>query len=139
MDHTKKTTFVGFVNVDKNDKYWVDGHFEFGTDAPTLFRFNTKDEKETVKSIAQGYLDNWGFSEVEMVIFEVKSRHPVKLKKRTEAEKEEERREIIKQAAIARGESSSEPEPQPDVESTPESTPKKRRGRKPKSDATIQV
>lgn len=133
MDHTKKTTFVGFVNIDKNDEYWVDGHFEYGTDAPTLFRFNTKEEKEVVKSIAQGYLDNWDFKEVEMVVFEVKSRHPVKLKKRTDEEKEVERRQIAQMAAEARGEPAADVAVQiTDAEAAP-----KKRGRKPKSDATI--
>ena len=131
MDHTKKTTFVGFVNVDKSDKYWVDGHFEFGQDAPTLFRFNTKEEKEIVKDIAQGYLDNWNFKEVEMVVFEAKSRHPVKLKKRTEEEKELERKRIQKTAAEARIAD------QPEAPVTVEAEAPKKRGRKPKVDATI--
>lgn len=131
MDHTKKTTFVGFVNVDKNDKYWVDGHFEFGQDSPTLFRFNTKEEKEIVKDIAQGYLDNWNFKEVEMVVFEAKSRHPIKLKKRTEEEKELERKRIQRSAAEARAED------QPEAPVAVEVEAPKKRGRKPKVDATI--
>lgn len=86
MDHTKKTIFAGFVNNSKGSKYWVDGHFEYSEDVPTLFRFNTKEEKTIVQEVAQSYLDNWGMDSIELVIFEVKTRHQVMLQKRSPEE-----------------------------------------------------
>lgn len=137
MDYTKKNTFAAFVNIHKGDKYWVDGHFEYGQDCPTIFRFNTKEEKDIAQEVAQSYLDNWGFSEVELVILEVKSRHPIKLKKRTEAEIEEARKKKLAEAnkfrQSAEVEESKESETKPVEAQDP--APKKR-GRKPKN-ATI--
>jgi preprotein translocase subunit SecF len=134
MDHTKQTTFAGFVNVEKHNKYWVDGHFEFSEDCPTLFRFNTKEEKARVQDVAQSYLDNWGFEAVELVIFEVKSRHLVTLKKRTESEKENARLKAQKESDDNRIKMASEDNVAEGAVLKPE--PKKR-GRKPKSSATI--
>ena len=131
-DHTKKTTFVGFVNVCKDGKYWMDGHWEHGTDAPTLFRYNTREEKLIAQDVAQGYIDNWGIKELELVTFEAKSRQAVKLKKRTDAEKEAERAKILKEAKKARGECEADAEATP---VTQENTPEpKKRGRKPKQE-----
>lgn len=134
-DHTKKTTFAGFVNVDKSNKYWMEGHFEYGEDAPTLFRFNTKEEKAIVQEVAQSYLDNWGCDALELVIFEAKARHVVTLKKRTESE-----------MATARAKSKADAEAKREsvvadvivdgTETPTDATPKKR-GRKPKTGATI--
>lgn len=137
MDHTKKTTFAAFVNIHKGDKFWVDGHYEFSQDAPTLFRFNTKEEKNIAQEVAQSYLDNWGFEAVELVVFEVKSRHLVNLKKRTEAQIEEARKKNLAASDEFRkaiSESDSTTTSTTPVE--PVTQPKKR-GRKPKAPATI--
>lgn len=131
-DHTKKTTFVGFVNVCKDGKYWMDGHWEHGTDAPTLFRYNTREEKLIAQDVAQGYIDNWGVKELELVTFEAKSRQAVKLKKRTDAEKEAERAKILKEAKKARGEDEVEAEAVPVAQEN--SQEPKKRGRKPKQE-----
>lgn len=132
-DYTKKTTFVGFVNVCKDGKYWMDGHWEHGTDAPTLFRYNTREEKLVAQDVAQGYIDNWGIKDLELVTFEAKSRQIVKLKKRTDAEKEAERAKILREAKKARGEDEAEPEVVSDVPDEKTQEPKKR-GRKPKQE-----
>jgi hypothetical protein len=131
-DHTKKTTFVGFVNVCEDGKYWMDGHWEHGTDAPTLFRYNTREEKLIAQDVAQGYIDNWGVKELELVTFEAKSRQAVKLKKRTDAEKEAERAKILKEAKKARGEDEVEAEAVPVAQEN--SQEPKKRGRKPKQE-----
>lgn len=134
MDHTKKNTFAAFVNVHKGDKFWVDGHYEFSQENPTLFRFNTKEEKAIAQEVAQSYLDNWGFEAVELVIFEVKSRHSINLKKRTKEEIEAEGVKNLAEVAKLRGEYENEVSGK--VE-TKEETPVKKRGRKPKATATI--
>lgn len=134
MDHTKKTTFAAFVNVHKGDKFWVDGHYEFSQDNPTLFRFNTKEEKAIAQDVAQSYLDNWGFEAVELVIFEAKSRHSINLKKRTQAEIEDERVKNLAEKAKLREEYESESTGKVEVKDEP---PVKKRGRKPKATATI--
>jgi len=138
-DHTKKTTFAAFVNIDKSDKYWIDGHWEFSDDCPSLFKFNTKEEKKLVQDVAQSYLDNWGCKALELVVFEVKSRHEVKLQKRTEAEKEEYRKKL-QQESIKIRELAEAPVDVPVIEKSPlevvEPDAPKKRGRKPK-DATI--
>ena len=131
-DHTKKTTFAAFVNIDKSDKYWIEGHWEYSEDTPGLFRFNTKEEKQRVQEVAQSYLDNWGVKGLELVVFEVKSRHEVKLKKRSQEEKQAESDRILKEAADRRSVS----EQSNDTTEAPVEIVK-RRGRKPKTDATI--
>lgn len=134
MDYTKKNTFAAFVNVHKGDKFWVDGHFEFSQENPTLFRFNTKEEKAIAQEVAQSYLDNWGFEAVELVIFEVKSRHSINLKKRTQEEIDIAREKHLAEVAKLRNEyengvsGTQEPKEEP---------PAKKRGRKPKATATI--
>lgn len=132
MDHTKKTTFAAFTNSTSTDKFWVNGHFEFDTDSPTLFRYNTKEEKAVVKEVAQSYLDHWNMKNIELVVFEMTSRQVVKLTKRSEEEIEAERLKNRAKIEAAKAEDAnievqvSEPQP---VE--PE---KKRRGRKPKGE-----
>jgi hypothetical protein len=135
MDHTKKDTFAAFVNVHKGDKFWVDGHHEYSQDSPTLFRFNTSEEKKRVQEVAQNYLDYWGFEAVELVIFEAKSRHSINLKKRTSAEIESARQKQLAEAAKLRDEyQAAENEKAESIEEAPL---KKKRGRKPKAAATI--
>lgn len=147
MDYTKKTTFAAFVNINKGDKYWVDGHFEYGTDTPTIFRFNTKEEKAIAQEVAQSYLDNWGFTEVELVVLEVKSRHPIKLKKRTEEEIAEARKKLL----AASEEYRKSNEENQEIQSTTDSStilqkqdssvmpPPKKRSRKTKEAVTISL
>lgn len=134
-DHTKKTTFAAFVNIDKGDKYWIDGHWEFSDDTPSLFKFNTKEEKKIVQDVAQSYLDNWGCKSLELVVFELKSRHEVKLKKRSDEERELDRKRLQQEAEATRVVAETPTIEQSPLENTTPEAPKKR-GRKPK-DATI--
>lgn len=128
MDHTKTNTFAGFVNIEKNNKFWVDGGFMYCEDTPSLFKFNTKEEKAIVQNVAQSYIDNWGFEAVELVIFEIKSRHIVNLKKRSEQERKAAQEKMVEEANTWRNSEK--------ANEINEASPKKR-GRKPKSDATI--
>lgn len=127
MDHTKKNTFAAFVNVDKNDKYWINGNWQNETDTPSLFKYNTSEEKKIVQEVAQSYIDNWGVDALEVVILEVKSRHITKLKKSTEAEKDAIRLEAQRKAASLR---------ESDVVEVSVEKPKAKRGR-PAKGATI--
>lgn len=132
MDHTKKTTFVGFINVEKGDKYWIDHGFTYNEDAPGLFRYNTKEEKDIAKSVAQSYIDNWGIKAVEMVVLEVKSRHSVNLTKRSDEEREAERHQIQEAARAKRLELADDDNIRHDAENEQSTSLKKKRGRKPK-------
>ena len=82
MDHTKCKTFIGFVNIDKKDRWWVDGNSVWDTISPRILPYETKEEKESAK--LYGYSTaTWSETgdEVVGVIFKVHETIPVISKK----------------------------------------------------------
>ena len=51
MDHTKTQTFIAFINKEKRDKYWIDGNYLFEEDAPKIYPYETREQKDIANII----------------------------------------------------------------------------------------
>ena len=89
MDHSQTKQFAAFVNVEGKNKFWVNQHWTWDEDAPGLFRYDSKEDKQRVADVAQSYLNNWDLGKIELVVFEVKSRKEMTLTKKIEEPKVE--------------------------------------------------
>ena len=75
MDHTKTQTFIAFINKEKRDKYWIDGNYLFEEDAPKIYPYETREQKDIANII--GYRNSiWddvieNKSEIVGIIFKV--------------------------------------------------------------------
>ena len=85
MDHTKCKTFIGFVNIDKKDRFWCDGNSVWDSISPKIFPYETKEEKESAQLTGHHIL-NWDEtgSEVVGIIFKVHETVPLISKKDAE-------------------------------------------------------
>lgn len=90
MNHASCKTFIAFVNIDKKDKFFVDGNDVWDRVSPKIYPYESKEDKDNAKSI--GYrIANWEQTGelVEGIILKVHETVPIISKK--EAEKIEER------------------------------------------------
>jgi hypothetical protein len=98
MDHTKCKTFIGFVNVDKKDRWWVDGNSVWDTISPRILPYETKEEKESAK--LYGYSTaTWSETgdEVVGVIFKVHETIPVITKKEADIIEQKQRKQHLEE------------------------------------------
>lgn len=90
MNHASCKTFIAFVNIDKKDKFFVDGNDVWDRVSPKIYPYESKEDKDNAKGI--GYrIANWDQTGdlVEGIILKVHETVPIISKK--EAEKIEER------------------------------------------------
>lgn len=90
MNHASCKTFIAFVNIDKKNKFFVDGNDVWEKISPKIYPYESKEDKDNAKSI--GYrIANWDQSGdlVEGIILKVHETVPIISKK--EAVKIEER------------------------------------------------
>lgn len=59
MDYTKRKKFIAFINVDKNkNKYWIDHGFPWSEECPSLFPFETEEERKLAIEIGES-ISTW--------------------------------------------------------------------------------
>lgn len=53
MDYVKKRNYIAFINKDKGNRWWVNGGFPWDETGPTLFPYDTEEEKQIAKDVGE--------------------------------------------------------------------------------------
>ena len=51
MNNTKTKTFIAFIHRNKRDQHWIDGNYIYEEDAPKIYPYETKEQKELANLI----------------------------------------------------------------------------------------
>lgn len=51
MNNTKTKTFIAFIHRNKKDLHWIDGNYLYEEDAPKIYPYETKEQKELANLI----------------------------------------------------------------------------------------
>lgn len=120
MNHASCKTFIAFVNIDKKDKFFVDGNDVWDRVSPKIYPYESKEDKDNAKGI--GYrIANWEQTGdlVEGIILKVHETVPIISKK--EAVKIEEK--FQQEQIEARQKLKEEDRPKPKKEKAQETIP----------------
>ena len=82
MNHASCKTFIAFVNIDKKDKFFIDGNDVWDRVSPKIYPYESKEDKDNAKGI--GYrIANWDQTGdlVEGIILKVHETVPIISKK----------------------------------------------------------
>ena len=54
MDHINKAKkFIAFINKDGRDRHWINGNFPWAEDGPTLFPYDTREQKKIADEVSE--------------------------------------------------------------------------------------
>jgi tRNA G10 N-methylase Trm11 len=126
MNHASCKTFIAFVNIDKKDKFFVDGNDVWDKVSPKIYPYESKEDKDNAKGI--GYrIANWDQSGdlVEGIILKVHETVPIISKKEAEKIEERFRQEQIEARRKIKEEDSTKPKKEKTQEPIPEIVPVK--------------
>lgn len=51
MNNVKTKTFIAFIHRNKKDQHWIDGNYIYEEDAPKIYPYETKEQKELANLI----------------------------------------------------------------------------------------
>jgi hypothetical protein len=87
MDYTKTKTFIAFRHVADKNRYWVEYGWVFSEESPSLYPYDTKDQKKIADEVLDSYINNWGLKDVETVIVTVGASKSISDRKKKEVVK----------------------------------------------------
>jgi hypothetical protein len=68
MNFTKAKEFVAFRHKIDGNIYWINCHYKYEEDAPSLFKFSSIEDKRIAGEVMESFKLNWDLKELEMVL-----------------------------------------------------------------------